>query len=81
LLDLDGHGLGPDGVLELLRKPATENLRWLGLARNELGSEGVRLLAASGLLNLYYLDVRHNGLGPRDVERLRKRFPDAVIEC
>ncbi len=81
LLDLDGHGLGPDGVLELLRKPATENLRWLGLARNELGSEGVRLLTASGLLNLYYLDVRHNGLGQRDVERLRKRFPEAVIEC
>ena len=81
VLDLDGQYLGPDGVKELLRKPEAANLRWLGLARNGLGTAGAQLLTATKHLDLYYLNVQENNLRPRDVEALRRRFPEAVIDA
>jgi uncharacterized protein (TIGR02996 family) len=80
VLDLDGQGLGADGVKELIRKPEAAHLRWLGLARNVLGPGGAQLLVAAKHLDLYYLNVEHNNLRPRDVASLRKRFPNAVIQ-
>jgi hypothetical protein len=79
VLDLAGQGMGPDGVRELVRPPASAGLRWLGLAANGIGSEGARFLATAPHLNLGYLDVSRNFLTPKDVDSLRRRFPDAQI--
>jgi len=78
-LDLAGQGLGPEGVREIVRTPAAAGLRSLGLAGNGIGPEGAALLAAAKQLDLYYLDVRRNGLSLRDATALRKRFPNAVV--
>jgi uncharacterized protein (TIGR02996 family) len=79
LLDLAGHGLGPEGVREIVRTPDAAKLRWLGLAANGLGPEGVSLLASAPRLDLFYLDVSRNGLEEKHIAALRKRFPDAEI--
>ena len=79
LLDLEGQGIGPEGVREIVRHEQATNLRWLNLARNYLGSDGVRLLVEKSRLNLFYLDVRHNDLGPKDEAALQQRFPEAMI--
>ena len=79
LLDLAGQGLGPQGVLELVRQPEAANLRWLGLAANRLGRSGANILAGPSNLRLYELDVRGNELKPADLDALRERFPEAVV--
>jgi uncharacterized protein (TIGR02996 family) len=79
LLDLEGQGIGHEGVREIVRHDQAAALRWLGLARNHLGPESVRMLAEDSNLRLHYLDVRHNGLGAKDVQELQRRFPDALI--
>lgn len=79
LLDLAGHGFGPGGVDELARAPEAAGLRWLRLANNGLNPAAARALADAPHLNLYYLDLRGNGLGPRDIAALRDRFPEAVV--
>lgn len=79
LLDLEGQGIGPEGVREIVRHEQAANLRWLSLARNFLGPDGVRLLVEKSRLNLFYLDVRHNDLGPKDEAALQQRFPEAMI--
>lgn len=79
LLDLAGQGLGSEGAREIARHEQAANLRWLGLARNQLAASGVRELTESSILKLYYLDVRHNDLGPKDALALQKRFSEAQI--
>ena len=79
LLDLEGQGIGPEGVREIVRHERAANLRWLNLAQNYLGSDGVRLMVEKSKLNLFYLDVRHNDLGPKDEVALQQRFPEAKI--
>ncbi|HEX4612951.1 MAG TPA: TIGR02996 domain-containing protein [Urbifossiella sp.] len=79
LLDMAGQRLGPDGVKEIVRKRDAAGLRWLGLARNVLGSAGAHLLAEAPHLHLYHLDVSDNGLTPDDLAALRVRFPEAVV--
>jgi uncharacterized protein (TIGR02996 family) len=79
VLDISGQGVGLDGVREIAWKPDAAQLRYLGLASNGIGRGGVLLLLDSPYLNLFYLDIRDNELRPRDVERLRKRFPDAEV--
>lgn len=78
-LDISGQGVGLDGVKEIAWKPEAARLRWMGLASNGVGRGGAMLLVESPYLDLYYLDVRNNELRPRDVERLRHRFPRAEI--
>lgn len=79
LLDLDGQGIGPEGVQEIARHERAANLRWLGLARNQIGHSGAKLLTQDSLLKPYFLDVRHNDLGAKDVLALKSRFPEAVV--
>ena len=79
LLDLTGQGLGPEGVLEIVRHEHASKLRWLGLARNFLGADGVTALCEDSDLKLYHLDVRFNDLGPKVAESLQRRFPGAVV--
>ena len=81
VLDLAGQGVATEGCREIARTPEARELRWLGLAANGLDPEALRLLVESPHLHLYHLDVRGNGLGPREVERLRRRFPEAVVEA
>lgn len=76
LLDLEGQGLGTEGVQAIFRQKRIGNLRWLGLAGNNLLAE---VLMEPSELNLYYLDVRQNGLGFDDAVALRRRFPNAKI--
>jgi uncharacterized protein (TIGR02996 family) len=78
VLDLTGQRIGPQGVEEIARQPEARHLRWLGLGHNGIGS-GVLELIEAAHLNLYYLDVRGNGLDRDTFAALRKRFPDAVI--
>ena len=78
-LDISGHGVGPEGVREVVRAAEAAGLRALGLAANGLGAEGAALLAAPSALDLYHLDVRRNDLRPPAVAALRHRFPDAVV--
>jgi uncharacterized protein (TIGR02996 family) len=86
LLDLNGQGVGDDGVLEIIkaltRRKEPAPLRWLGLAHNRLGPDSVRALLNSdpAKVQLYYLDVRGNGLSLSQVASLQTRFPDAVVE-
>lgn len=79
LLDLSGHGVGPAGVREVARVPEAAGLRWLRLAANGLDADAVGHLVASPHLDLYYLDVRANGLGPEELAALRRRFPEALV--
>ena len=79
LLDLSGHGVGPAGVREIARTPGAAVLRWLRLAANGLDPDAVGYLVDSKYLNLYYLDVRNNGLAPEELAALRRRFPDALV--
>ncbi|MBX9579989.1 MAG: TIGR02996 domain-containing protein [Gemmataceae bacterium] len=79
VLDLAGQGVGAEGCREIARTAEARSLRWLGLAGNDLGPEAVRLLVESPHLNLYHLDVRGNGLGPRSLDLLGGRFPDAEV--
>jgi hypothetical protein len=78
VLDLTGQRVGHGGVEEIARQADTRRLRWLGLAHNEIGAAVDELINARDL-NLYYLDVRGNGLDRARYAALRKRFPDAVI--
>lgn len=84
LLDLSAQGVGSSGVLEIVRelnsRSGEPHLRWLGLAHNHVGSDGVRALVRSNL-NLHHLDLRGNGLSLPDRAALQSRFPDAVIEA
>jgi len=79
LLDLDGQGLGAEGVRAIVQEPRAANLRWLGLARNTLIGDAVTILTEESSLNLYYLDVRQSGLGFNDAVALRRRYPEAKI--
>lgn len=86
LLDLDGQGVGNEGVSdmvkELCRRPVLAPLRWLGLANNSLSADAVRALVKSddSRLKLYHLDVRGNGLTAAHRAALAARFPDALIQ-
>ena len=86
VLDLNGQGVGDDGVIEVVKQMARQRepspLRWLGLANNRVGADGVRALVLSdeAKLNLYYLDVRGNGLTLSQRAALQSRFKDAHIE-
>jgi uncharacterized protein (TIGR02996 family) len=79
VLDLAGQHIGAEGVREIARHPDAAKLRWLGLASNAIGADGADLLVGSPYLNLFHLDVRGNDLDHADVEKLRDRFPDAVV--
>jgi uncharacterized protein (TIGR02996 family) len=85
VLDLDGQGLIDESVHEMItelnRRPAPAPLRWLGLANNALRADAVRALVNSSdkKLNLYYLDLRGNGLAGSHRGALEDRFPDAVV--
>ncbi|HEY2910022.1 MAG TPA: TIGR02996 domain-containing protein [Gemmataceae bacterium] len=79
LLDLDGQGLGAEGVRAIAQEPRAANLRWLGLARNALIGDAVTILTEESSLNLYYLDVRQSRLGFNDAVALRRRYPEAKI--
>jgi uncharacterized protein (TIGR02996 family) len=81
VLDVSGHQFGPEGVKEIARRPEAKHLRRLELRHNGFGPAGVAELVESPHLRLYHLDVRGNGLGPPELEALRKRFPDAAIEA
>jgi uncharacterized protein (TIGR02996 family) len=87
LLDISGQGVGSNGVVELTtelnRAKEPVPLRWLGLAHNRVGAEGVTALVKSNpaKLNLYFLDVRGNDLTLSQRAALQTRFPDAVIEA
>jgi hypothetical protein len=86
LLDLNGQGLGDDGVVqmvqELTRRRDPVPLRCLGLANNDLGADAVRALVRSdeSKLNLYHLDVRGNDLSLAQRAALQTRFGDAQID-
>jgi uncharacterized protein (TIGR02996 family) len=86
LLDLNGQGIGDEGVKEFVKELPRRReplpLRWLGLAHNRIGADGVRALVRSdeAKLKLYYLDVRGNGLTLSQKAALQSRFPDAVVE-
>lgn len=85
LLDLEGQGVGDDGVREIVtelgrrRHPAP--LRWLGLVKNGLRADAVRALvnASETHLKLYHLDLRENGLTSGHRAALEDRFPEAVV--
>jgi hypothetical protein len=78
VLDLTGQYVGHEGVQGIAKEPEARHLRWLSLAHNWIGS-GYDELLGSKHLNLYYLDVRGNGLDRDAFAALRKRFPNAVI--
>jgi uncharacterized protein (TIGR02996 family) len=86
LLDLNGQGVGNQGVKEIVesltqrREPAP--LRWLGLANNGIGADGVRELVRSDpeKVKLYYLEVGGNDLNLSLRGALQTRFPEATIK-
>ena len=81
LLDLSGQGVGAKGVAELARAADAAHLRWLGLAANQIGTDGVTELVESRHLRLYHLDVRHNGVTRKQLAALRARFPEARVQA
>lgn len=87
LLDLNGQGIGDDGVTEMMKEFARRRepvpLRWLGLAHNLIGSDAVKALVRSdpAKLKLYHLDIRGNGLPSSQIAALQTRFEDATISC
>lgn len=87
LLDISGQGVGSNGLVELTtelnRSKEPVSLRWLSLANNRVGADGVTALVKSdpAKLNLFHLDVRGNGLTLAQRAALQSRFSDAVIEA
>jgi uncharacterized protein (TIGR02996 family) len=79
VLDLAGQRLGDEGVRQITAQREAGALRWLGLAKNELSSETIRLFTQSKHLDLKYLDVRANGFTASAIAALQQRFPEAVI--
>ncbi len=85
VLDLNGQGVRDEGVAqivkELNRRRDPAPLRWLGLANNRIGPDGVRTLiqSDSSKLVLYRLEIGGNGLTLSQRAALQTRFPDAVI--
>ncbi len=85
VLDLNSQGIGAEGVQELIngltRHKEPPPLRWLGLAYNQIGAEGVRALVRSDpeQVKLYHLDVSGNGLNLSQRAALQTRFPEAVV--
>ncbi len=83
LLDLSAQGIGNTGVDELVRgafhRRTVSPLRWLGLAKNQITSDGIRSLVRSKL-NLLYLDLRGNDLTHSDRAALESRFPETEIQ-
>lgn len=79
VLDVTGQGIGPEGVREIVRRDHANNVRWLGLARNYIGADGVSILCSDPDLKLFHLDVRQNNLNAKDGAALQRRFPEAVV--
>ena len=85
VLDLNGQGVGDEGidqiVKELSRRRDPAPLRWLGLANNGIGPNGIRALihSDSSKLNLYHLEIGGNGISLSQRAALQTRFPNAVI--
>jgi uncharacterized protein (TIGR02996 family) len=79
VLNLEGQGIGSEGVREIVANSHAAKLRWLNIARNYIGPEGVDRFCRDPDIELYHLDVRNNGLGPRDIAALKRRFPAARI--
>jgi hypothetical protein len=85
LLDLNGQGIGDDGVSEIVRELTRRRepapLRWLGLAHNHIAADGVRALVRSdpAKLNLFRLDMIGNNVSLSQRAALQTRFPEAVI--
>lgn len=78
-LDCTGQGFGSGGVEAITKKVNSETLRWLGLAANDIGADGVNWLLEARDLRLFALDVSRNGIsGPRTAQ-LRRRFPEAAV--
>jgi uncharacterized protein (TIGR02996 family) len=63
-LSLDGQGLADDEVRVLARLP-WERLRWLSLANNQIGEDGVIALVEE-LRTLQYVDLHGNPFDPTD---------------
>jgi Ran GTPase-activating protein (RanGAP) involved in mRNA processing and transport len=75
-LELRDNDLGPDVGKALTRWPGATSLRWLGLARTNLGDRGARALAAGGWDHLEALDLTEAGLGPVGAAAIAAgRFP------
>ena len=87
LLDLNGQGVGDEGIKEIVKDVARRRdplpLRWLGLANNRIGAEGVQALVRSdeSKLKPFYLDVSGNNLTLSQQAALATRFPEAVVEA
>jgi uncharacterized protein (TIGR02996 family) len=80
VLDLANQGVGDEGVHGVVSNANPATLKWLGLAKNHLSRDAVRLLVGSKHLKLNYLDVRgNNTLTAADVAELKQRFPDAEV--
>ena len=62
-LRLDGQGITDDDVTFLSSLPWV-NLRWLSLAHNEIGSDGVQALLDSPLRQLEFVDLQNNPVDP-----------------
>src|SRR5581483_12216341 len=60
VLDRANQGVGDEGVQGIVNNANPATLRWLGLAKNYLSRDSVRMLVGSKHLKLNYLDVRGN---------------------
>ena len=80
VLDLAGQRLGNEGVREIAAAKEATALRWLGLANNGLGRDAVHYLLEADHLRLNYLNVEGNRMTLSEINALRRRFPNAVIE-
>lgn len=79
ILDLAGQRLGDDAVRALSSQPEARELRWLGLANNELTGDSISYLCESKHLALNYLDVRGNHFTPASIGHVQGRFPGCLI--
>jgi uncharacterized protein (TIGR02996 family) len=79
VLDLTGQRLGDDAVRAIASQPEARQLRWLGLANNELSADSIYYLCQSKHLALNSLDVRGNQFTAAHIAQLQERFPGALI--
>jgi uncharacterized protein (TIGR02996 family) len=79
LLDLAGQQLGQEGVAEVMQCGSFNPLRWLGLARNDIGPAGAQRLLENPEPRFYHLDVSGNRLPDELVAALRARYWQAAV--
>lgn len=80
VLDLSGVMIGEEGAVKLARSRGLSQLRVLNLMGNGLSTRTVNAFLKDSAWDLFELNLKFNAMGFAELDALKHRFPQAVIE-